>query len=113
MCAGVSFPLAVLTLYWVYTLYSLSRKTDSKANKRALGEALGYTALFLELILPSTSTTIAETFVCDQLGDERFLRADLTIACDGGEGAAQRNGEPDLRRNLGALFLGLGRCQQR
>ena len=78
-------PLAVLTLFWLYTLYSLSRKADSKAKKRALGEALGYSALFLELILPSVSTTIAETFVCDRLGDEQFLRADLTIACDGGE----------------------------
>ena len=43
------------------------------------------TILFLELILPSVSTTICETFVCFELDDGRYLRAQFSLSCDSEE----------------------------
>ena len=91
-------PLIVCALLWLPVLclfikklrLKSSRKRDAKAEQALQKElqeyrtsAITYSMLFLELILPSVSTTIAQTFECEELGEKQWLRAQLTLSCKG------------------------------
>ena len=43
--------------------------------------AIYASTVFLELILPSVSTTIAQTFMCEEIGGKKFLREHLILSC--------------------------------
>ena len=89
-------PLIVCALLWLPVLCLFvkklrlknSRKRDAEAERAVEKElqeyrtsAITYSMLFLELILPSVSTTIAQTFECEELGGKQWLRAQLTLSC--------------------------------
>ena len=69
-------PVLVLALLWLKPLVDGKPASSQLASKLSL--------LWLELIYTSVSTTIFETFACDEFDGERFyLRVELTLACDG------------------------------
>ena len=69
-------PALVLVLLWLKPL------VDGKASSSQLASKLSL--LWLELIYTSVSTTIFETFACDEFdGEQLYLRVELTLACDG------------------------------
>ena len=43
--------------------------------------AIDVSTLILELILPSVSTNIAQTFMCEEIGGKKFLREHLILSC--------------------------------
>ena len=74
---GVLMPVALL---WLWPLVLFVFRKDSLLAKRFVG---GATIIWMELAITSVSTSIVTTFVCDDFGgDQLFLRAQLTIACD-------------------------------
>ena len=84
---------------WLYTLYSLSRKARLEGEEAPRGQATPRSSS-TRASCRACSSTIAETFVCDRLGDEQFLRADLTIACDGSEEPSMSSSRRTLSCNL-------------
>ena len=50
----------------------------------AVVKAIGWSTMFLELVLPTIASTISETFVCEKFDapDGARLRVQLTLACD-------------------------------
>ena len=69
-------PALVLPFLWLKPLVDGKPSSSQLASKLSL--------LWLELIYTSVSTTIFETFACDEFDGERFyLRVELTLACDG------------------------------
>ena len=73
-------PIMVILLLctWPLTACAVGAPYEEDARSAA---RLGL--VFLELVLPSVSTTIAETFVCQDFDDGSFLRAQLTLQCNG------------------------------
>ena len=73
-------PFAVIALLFTYPLVlRASRKPYQKAWQTSARLSL----FMLELVLPSTTTTIGQTLACDHFDNGWFLRAQLTIPCDG------------------------------
>ena len=72
-------PFIIVALLWSYPAVEYLRGKDhSAAAKRAARVSL----LVLELICPSTTSTIMRTFVCERFENGHFLRASLTLPCD-------------------------------
>ena len=51
-----------------------------KQADQKLARPIGWSLLMMTIILPSLSTTIMETFVCEEFADGRFLSAQLTLS---------------------------------
>ena len=90
-------PLFACLALWMPVLWLLVMKVrlnmfdkHNQARRERLGQRMQYwstmatylSTLLLEIILPSVSTTIAQTFMCAEIGGERFLRQQLTISCE-------------------------------
>ena len=80
-------PLMVLAVLWMPPLARLARRTwrgELRGERLGFRSAGFWSLLLFELILPSVSTTISETFVCRTFDDgSKFLRVQLNLACDG------------------------------
>lgn len=50
--------------------------------KHIVSQTTAWTLLALDLILPSVTTTIADTFSCERFDTGDFLLAQLSLACD-------------------------------
>lgn len=72
-------PLVAVLVLWLYPLYLYLKGKD---RSTAVHRAARFSLLGMELICPSTTSTIFRTFVCVRFGDDFFLRANLMIPCD-------------------------------
>ena len=72
-------PIMIILLMCMWPLSAIALRTPYEEDARTTAR-LGL--LFLELVLPSVSTTIIETFVCQDFDDGSFLRAQLTLQCN-------------------------------
>ena len=77
-------PLIVAVGLWAVPLVHLIQD-DKRGFRVSAQTAASRTNLFLELILPSISTTISEAFYCEKFDGDRFLRAQLTQSCESSE----------------------------
>ena len=68
-------PFAIIALVFFYPLIKRGDPAAWRTSAR-------YSLIFLELILPSTTTTIGQTLSCEKFDDGYFLRAQLSVACD-------------------------------
>lgn len=73
-------PIAFVMSMWLYPLGCVLARRPTAGARRSVAYC---GLLFLELVLPTVSTTIAQTLVCDSFDDGMFLRAQLTIPCNG------------------------------
>ena len=72
-------PLAVLVFL---ACYPISERLRGRPSEPAARSAKRLSLLLLEITLPSTTTTLIQTFICQQFDNGAFLRESLTIACD-------------------------------
>ena len=73
-------PLGVIFIIWVVpSAVNRCSPIDLKMPEGFQGKM---TILFLELVLPSVSRAIFQTFVCSRYDGAFFLRAQLSLACD-------------------------------
>ena len=72
-------PIGLIAVTWLYPLSHLAMR---KPHEKATRDAAHVSLLFLELVLPTVSTTIAQTLVCERFSNGYFLRAQLTIPCN-------------------------------
>ena len=95
-------PISLVGVIWLYPLSHLAMRTP---HEEAARDAAHVSLLFLELILPTVSTTVAQTLVgreersdhtkhcclstlfyctqvCERFDDGYFLSAQLTIPCN-------------------------------
>ena len=81
-------PLALIGLMISIAFIKLMRPStinDQRKRDKAIAGAVQGVSLLIELVLPSVSTTICQTFVCDLYDDfplRGALRADNTLLCD-------------------------------
>ena len=117
-------PLLAVALLWTWPAFYAIR---GRPTERAVRGAAKITFFWFELILVSVSSTIAQCFMsewiqrtllgrvrtekharvlrrCDQVGDELYLRAQLTLPCDGSK---QRVGHI-LLATMGLLIFPIG-----
>ena len=73
-------PFIVVVLLWIYPLVCY---VSGRGARTAWHFSARWSLVFLEVIVPATTTTIAQTLACDQFDDGRFLRVQYTLACDG------------------------------
>ena len=73
-------PLAVVALFW---MWPLSKVIQGAPYAGARGTAAKLSLFWLELLLVSVSTTIMQCFMCTEIGGKAYLRAQLTLECDG------------------------------
>ena len=77
-------PIVPLALLWSRPLAYTFTGAHETRRLASLHLAAKMSLVWLELILPSVSTTIIETFVCSEFDDDMFyLNAQLTIPCNG------------------------------
>ena len=69
-------PFVIVALLFFYPIIK-------RGNPVAWRTSARYSLIFLELILPSTTTTIGQTLSCEKFDDGFFLRTQLSVACDG------------------------------
>lgn len=75
--------VAIISAFpWLPYLYA---KTRGLHEKTTLYNAMALKSMmfWLEIALPSVSTTIVQSFKCDNFETETFLRAQVTVACTG------------------------------
>ena len=70
-------PLCLIMLLWAHPLLKTARGEEDAGERAAASFRL---MLFLELVLPSVSTTVVET--CEKFDDGRFLMVQLDLSCD-------------------------------
>ena len=87
-------PLGVILLMWLWPAICRIR---CKPHIQGARIAAKLTLLGLEMITPSVTTSILQTFACDEYDDGWFLRAELTIQC----------GRSNAHRRLWLFFAGL------
>ena len=74
-------PIVPLVLLWARPLTNF---TGGARRDHSVRFAAKWSLVWLELVLPSVTTTIVETYVCRRFDNgELFLNAMLTIPCDG------------------------------
>ena len=81
-------PLVVLALLWTIPMYQW---ITGKSTTHVRRTAAKWSLFLLEFIAASVSTTVTQTFECDEYDDDDgadpdddlYLRAELTLACDG------------------------------
>ena len=79
-------PLAAVCLIWTYPLWRYLRR-DSYDEARLTAARISL--VFIELLLPMISTSIAEIWQCSTFEDGSYMRVELTLPCDD---SAQRHG---------------------
>jgi hypothetical protein len=113
-----TWPIALVVVafmgFVVWGLAVLRTSSDENARARTFGETLrralqlvlSVTLMLTFLVVPSISTQIFRTFLCDSFeydGDtgeaRRYLRADLTVSCESADYSATR------RTAMGLLVL--------
>ena len=72
-------PLVVVALLWMVPLWRYLRR---ESHAEAWQSAARFSLLFLELVLPMISTTIANVFQCTNFDDGSYLQIELTLPCD-------------------------------
>ena len=75
-------PFVVLVLLWSWPLIQAVRR---KLVADAVQNVAKISLFWLELCYVSVSTTIAQCFVCGNIGGQLLLRAQLTLPCDDSE----------------------------
>ena len=90
-------PIIICALLWLPVLcvlvLKLHQNVRDKRNTRRKDKldeqlvrfrtsAISVSLLFLEISLPSISSTIAQAFMCEEIGGERYLSAHLTMSCE-------------------------------
>lgn len=93
MCMRTLVPPALICLLWLWPLSCFVRH---KPHARAVHTAAKLTLVGLEIATPKVATNIMQVFSCAQFGNEWYLRAELTLACDG-----------SVRRGKWVLYSGL------
>ena len=68
-------PFVLVAMLWFYPLVL---RVGGKEHTLAMHRAARYSLLLMELICPSTTSTIMRTFVCSSFDDGAFLRAGLS-----------------------------------
>ena len=81
-------PMVVVALMWCYPLYYRLFFGSAYNTDNAVRSSIEYTLVFLELVLPTVSSTIATVFVCDSFDEGHYLREQLTLACDDSQARA-------------------------
>ena len=76
-------PLGIFALLWVYPALTRATRGDSASATRFSAQ---WTLVGLKLLVSGVSTTIVQTFLCEQFDDGAFLSEDLTLECDGSKG---------------------------
>ena len=66
-------------------IYPMTLRIRGKPYDDASQFAKRIALIWLEIVLPSVSVTIASAFVCEEFEHGFFLRAQLTLACDGSD----------------------------
>lgn len=72
-------PIIPLVLLWLWVV-AATREGGIQAQKR-MRTAAQFSILWIQLILPSVSTTTVQTFVCESFDDDDFLAVELTVSC--------------------------------
>ena len=72
------FPLGPVALLWTWANLGVTPAQRGAAYRKAAKLSL----LWIEVILTTVSTTIAQTFICDFIDGEWRLRAELSLTCD-------------------------------
>jgi len=80
MCVRALVAPAALFVLWLWPLSCIAR---GKPYERAVAVAAKLSLTGLEVITPSVATNVMQTFACSEFDDGWFLRAELTIPCDG------------------------------
>ena len=93
-------PIVICMGLWLVPLKRWT--TGDKPWPPAARMAAKRSLILLELALPSVTTTIVQTFMCDSYGSEedRFLRAQLTLRCNGFTDDDDYQSEESDRRKL-------------
>ena len=73
-------PLAIVAMFW---MWPLGKAIQGKPSAEARGTAAKLSLFWLEVVLVSVSTTIMQCFPCDSIGGKYYLRAEVTLGCDG------------------------------
>ena len=73
-------PLGIVALLWTPAAVKHITRKDSAPAARI---AARWSLFLMELIVSGVSTTVVQTFICDEFDDGRYLSAQLTLACDG------------------------------
>ena len=73
-------PLVVLAALWIWPfILAIKRKPRASATQQAAKLSLRW----LELVYISVSTTILQCFMCENIDNNFYLRANLTLPCNG------------------------------
>ena len=80
MCFRAVVPVGAIFVLWLWPLSCVARR---KPYTNALRKTVKFTLSGLEVITPSVATAVMQTFACDEYDSGWFLRAELTLACDG------------------------------
>ena len=75
-------PLVFLGLLWLRPLWLRWTLAEERQVKKVTSQMTKWTLMALELILPSVTTTIANTFACTRFDSGDYLIAQLTLPCD-------------------------------
>ena len=62
--------------------YPLARCVARRPHRQAWHTSARFSLLCLEVVLPSITTTVVQTLICDQYDNGSFLRVELSNACD-------------------------------
>lgn len=73
-------PFAAIALLWIYPLVCRILRKDSRS---AWHFSARMSLIFLEIIVPSTTTSIVQALACEKFDDGYYLRVQLSLACDG------------------------------
>jgi len=73
-------PLGAVALMWTPAAVKYIARKDSVPAART---AARWSLFLMELIVSGVSTTVVQTFLCDEFDDGRYLSAQLTLTCDG------------------------------
>ena len=75
-------PLVVLLILWAWpVIHIIQRKPYAKAAKDVAKMSL----FWLKITYISVSTTVCESYVCVEVGEEWYLRAQIDLPCDSSE----------------------------
>ena len=72
-------PFCFIALLFCYPLACCIAR---RPHRQAWQTSARFSLLCLEIVLPSITTTIVQTLVCDSYDNGSFLRAELSTACD-------------------------------
>ena len=97
-------PILVLAVLWIIPFGQFVR---GKPYAVIAQRAATYSLIWFDLIYVSVSTTIFQCFVCDFIGGEYLLRAQLTLPCDG----SVRRRQHTIIASLAVLLYPIGKKQ--